>query len=222
MEPPAFIPWDSFQELPQDQMQAQALAFYDRMKRRRCVRSFSERPVPREIIESCVSAAGTAPSGANKQPWHFAIVADPQRKQEIREAAEEHEQAFYQKIQDTQWVDALRPLGTGIDKPFLTQAPYVVVVFAQRFHTDSQGNTEKHYYVKESVGMAVGFFLVALHQAGLASLVYTPAPMSFLDSLLHRPSNERAFCVCPIGYPAADALVPNQSRKTIEQIATWY
>ena len=218
----AFIPWRGFQEIPPDQMQQQARAFDDQMQGRRCIRSFSERPVSRDIIESCIGTAGTAPSGANKQPWHFVVVSDPHRKQEIRMAAEERERAFYQKIQETQWVDALKPLGTGIDKPFLTQAPYVVVIFAQRFHTDSEGNIHKHYYVSESAGMAVGFFLAALHQAGLASLVYTPAPMGFLDTLLDRPANERAFCICPVGYPAADALVPNQSRKPIEQIVTWY
>jgi iodotyrosine deiodinase len=222
MAQPAFTPWQDFQEIPAQQMQEQARGIYDQMKRRRSVRSFSERPVSRQIIESCIGAAGTAPSGANKQPWHFAVVTDPQRKQEIRVASEECEQAFYRKIQDSQWIDALRPLGTGVDKAFLTQAPYVVVIFAQRFHTDAKGNIEKHYYVSESVGMAVGFFLTALHHAGLASLVYTPAPMSFLDTLLDRPPNERAFCICPVGYPAAGALVPNQSRKAIEQIATWY
>ncbi len=218
----AFIPWQDFREIPPNQMQQEALAFYNRMQCRRCVRSFSDRPVSRDIIESCIGAAGTAPSGANKQPWHFVIVTDPQRKQEIRSAAEQHERQFYQKIQDSQWADALKPLGTGIDKPFLTQAPYVAIIFAQSFQRDIKGNIEKHYYVVQSVGIAVGFFLAALHQAGLASLVYTPAPMGFLNDLLDRPSHERAFCICPVGYPAADAQVPNQSRKPVEQIATWY
>jgi iodotyrosine deiodinase len=222
MPQPAFIPWHGFQEIPPDQMQQQARAFYDQMQGRRCIRSFSERPVARDIIESCIGTAGTAPSGANKQPWHFVIVTDPNRKQEIRTAAEQQERQFYKKIQDTQWADALKPLGTGIEKPFLTQAPYVVVIFAQRFQKDPEGNIDKHYYVTESVGIAVGFFQAALHQAGLASLVYTPAPMGFLNDLLDRPSNERAFCICPVGYPTADAQVPNQSRKSIEQTVTWY
>ena len=222
MPRPTSMPWHDFQEIPPDQMQQQARAFYSQMQGRRCIRSFSERPVARDIIESCIGAAGTAPSGANKQPWHFAVVTDPQRKQEIRTAAEQHERQFYEKIQDTQWADALKPLGTGTEKPFLTQAPYVVVVFAQRCQKDPAGNIDKHYYVTESVGIAVGFFLTALHQAGLASLVYTPAPMGFLNDLLNRPLDERAFCICPVGYPAADAQIPNQSRKSIEQIVTWY
>lgn len=221
MEQPAFIPWHGYEEIPPEQMQQQALAFCEQMQRRRSIRSFSDHPVSRDIIESCIGAAGTAPSGANKQPWHFVVTTDPQRKQTIRAAAEQQERQFYEKIQGSQWAADLSPLGTGADKPFLSQAPYLVTVFTQAFQQNTQGQTDKHYYATQSVGIAVGFFLVALHQAGLASLVYTPAPMSFLNDLLHRPPHERAFCICPVGYPTADAQVPDQSRKSLQEIVTW-
>ena len=222
MSEPDFVPWNGFQEKTQDTMQAQAQAFAAHMQARRSIRDFSDRPVPRSLMEQAIAAAGTAPSGANKQPWFFAVVADPERKQAIRAAAEDCERQFYQTIQNTQWEKALEPLGTGIHKPFLTQAPYLVVVFAQRHGLDAEGKIEKHYYVSESVGLAVGFFLAAIHEAGLASLVYTPAPMAFLNPLLERPENERPFCICPVGYPAPKAMVPNQSRKPLGQIMTWY
>ena len=222
MEQPAFIPWHGYEEIPPEQMQQRAQAFYEQMQRRRSIRSFDERPVSRDIIESCIAAAGTAPSGANKQPWHFVVVTDPERKQAIRSAAEQQERRFYEKIQGTQWAADLSPLGTGVNKPFLTQAPYLVTVFAQGLQKSTQGQIDKHYYATQSVGIAVGFFLVALHQVGLASLVYTPAPMTFLNELLHRPPHERPFCICPVGYPTADAQVPNQSRKSVHDIATWY
>jgi iodotyrosine deiodinase len=222
MSEPDFIPWDGFEEKTPDSMQSAAQAFAASTQNRRSVRDFSDRPVPRSIMEHAIAAAGTAPSGANKQPWFFAVVADPDRKQAIRIAAEACERQFYESIQNTQWERALEPLGTGIDKPFLTQAPYLVVVFAQRHALDAEGKIEKHYYVSESVGLAVGFFLAAVHEAGLASLVYTPAPMGFLNKILDRPDNERPFCICPVGYPAAQAMIPNQSRKPLKQIMTWY
>jgi len=222
MPTPQFIPWEGFHEQTPDQMQARAQAFYIHMQERRCVRTFSDRPVPDIVIKHCLATAGTAPSGANKQPWHFVAVTDPERKQAIRAASEQCEREFYHKIQDTQWEKSLKPLGVGTDKPFLTQAPYLVVVFAQRHAFDSEGKIEKHYYVSESVGLAAGFFLAAVHQAGLASLVYTPAPMAFLNDLLERPDNERPFCICPVGYPAPQAMVPNQARKPVEDIVTWY
>jgi iodotyrosine deiodinase len=217
-----FVLWDGYEEKAPDTMHERAQAFAASMQTRRSVRDFSERPVPRSIMEHAIAAAGTAPSGANKQPWFFAVVADPERKQAIRAAAEACERQFYKTIQDTQWEKALEPLGTGIEKPFLTQAPYLVVVFAQRHGLDAEGEIEKHYYVSESVGLAVGFFLTAVHEAGLASLVYTPAPMAFLNTLLERPDNERPFCICPVGYPAPEAMVPNQSRKPLGKIMTWY
>jgi len=222
MSEPDFVPWDGFEEKPLDTMQSRAQAFAACMQNRRSVRDFSDRPVPRSIIEQAIAAAGTAPSGANKQPWHFVVVSDPEKKKAIRDAAEGCERQFYETIQNTQWSKALEPLGTGINKPFLTQAPYLVVVFAQRHGLDSEGKTEKHYYVSESVGLAVGLFLAAVHEAGLASLVYTPAPMAFLNGLLERPEYERPFCICPVGYPSPKAMVPNQSRKPLEQIITWY
>ncbi len=221
MSEPDFVPWHGFEEKTPDTMQRQVQAFGSRMQARRSVRDFSERPVPRSIIEQAIAAAGTAPSGANKQPWFFAAVADPERKKAIRTEAEVCERQFYQTIQDTQWEEALVPLGTGVDKPFLTQAPYLVVIFAQRHALDAEGKIEKHYYVSESVGLAVGFFLAAIHEAGLASLIYTPAPMGFLNKVLDRPEHERPFCICPVGYPAAQAMVPNQSRKPLEQIMSW-
>jgi len=217
-----FVPWDGFEEKAPASMQSAAQAFAASMQNRRSVRDFSDRPVPRSIMEHAIAAAGSAPSGANKQPWFFAVVADPERKQAIRAAAETCERQFYETIQNTQWEKALEPLGTGTDKPFLTQAPYLVVVFAQRHAFDTEGKIEKHYYVSESVGLAVGFFLAAIHKAGLASLIYTPAPMGFLNGLLDRPENERPFCICPVGYPAKQAMVPNQSRKPLGQIMTWY
>lgn len=221
MSEPDFVPWEGFEERPLGTMQSQAQAFAAYMQSRRSVRDFSDRPVPRSLIEQAVAAAGTAPSGANKQPWFFVVVTDPEKKQAIRVAAEACERQFYQKIHNTQWEEALEPLGTGISKPFLTQAPYLVVVFAQRHALDAQGKIAKHYYVSESVGLAVGFFLAAVHEAALASLVYTPAPMAFLNELLERPEYERPFCICPVGYPSPQAMVPNQSRKPLDQIMTW-
>lgn len=222
MQKSAFIPWNGLQEMSPDQMQQNAQALYDRMKQRRSIRAYSDRPVPRSVVQHCIAVAGTAPSGANKQPWHFVVVTDPERKQAMRAASEQCEREFYGKIQDTQWNEDLKPLGVDTHKPFLTEAPCLVVIFAQRYALDSEGKTEKHYYVSESVGLAAGFFLTAVHQAGLASLVYTPAPMTFLNDLLDRPANERAFCLCPVGYPAPQAMVPDQTRKPVDEIVTWY
>ena len=222
MDNPEFICWDGFEEISSERMLENTSDFYQRMQKRRSVRTFSDRPVAREIIEQCLGTAGTAPSGANKQPWHFGVVTDQDLKQSIRTAAESKERLFYEKIRGSAWERDLKTLGTGIEKPFLTQAPYLVVVFAQPFTRDFRGRKDTHYYVTLSVGLALGLFITAVHQAHLACLVYTPAPMDFLNELLHRPPHERALCICPVGYPAADALVPRQSRKPLNQVVSWY
>jgi nitroreductase len=191
------------------------------MRRRRSVRQFSARPVPREVIEHCLRAAGTAPSGANMQPWSFVAVSDPAVKRRIREKAEEQERALYEHRASDEWLDALAPLGTDAHKPFLEQASYLIVIFAQRYGLAPDGSKVKHYYVTESVGIATGILLTAIHHAGLAALTYTPSPMQFLSEILDRPSNERPFLVLAVGYPADDAQVPDICKKTLDEIAGW-
>ncbi len=222
MPAPHTVRWNGFLEYPTQEMERRSRNLYQTMKCRRSVRSFSKRPVPREIIETCVATAGTAPSGANQQPWHFVAVQDANRKIAIRQAAEACEQQFYDKIQGTAWSEALRPLGTNTEKPFLTQAPYLIAVFAQREHVDTHETVHKHYYVTESVGIAMGLLIAAIHHVGLATLVYTPAPATFLNGILDRPASERAVGILPVGYPAAKIHVPDQARKTPNEIMTWY
>jgi nitroreductase len=221
MTRPTFIPLPNYHEYPHDEMIQRSAIFYADMQRRRSVRSFSDRPVPREIIENCLRAAGTSPSGANMQPWHFVVVSDPGVKQQIREAAEEQERRFYNRPTSQQWVQAVRPLGTDSQKPFLTTVPYLIVVFAQRYKLSPEGHKIRHYYVSESVGISTGILITAIHQAGLASLTYTPSRMDFLNDILARPANERPFLVLVVGYPAEDAVVPDLARKPLEQIATF-
>jgi iodotyrosine deiodinase len=215
-----FVPLD-YREYPAEEIRQRAAAFYADMRRRRSVRQFSDRSVPREVIEHCLRAAGTAPSGANMQPWHFVVVSDPGVKQRIRMAAEEVERAFYEERAPEEWLDALAPLGTGVSKPFLEAAPYLIVVFAQRFGLSPQGDRVAHYYVNESVGIATGMLITALHQAGLVTLPYTPSPMGFLREILDRPFNERPFLLLPVGYPAGDAVVPDLDRKPLGEITTF-
>ena len=198
-----------------------AAEFHAELRRRRSVRQFSSRPVPREVIEHCLLSAGAAPSGANMQPWSFVVVADPAVKRRIREGAEEQERALYERRASQQWLDALAPLGTDAHKPFLEQAPYLIVIFAQRHGLAPDGSRVQHYYVTESVGIATGFLLAALHHAGLAALTYTPSPMHFLGQILERPPNERPFLVLAVGYPAEDACVPDIRKKTLDEIATF-
>jgi nitroreductase len=202
-------------------MAQRAAAFYEDLRRRRTVREFSDRPVPREIIEHCLLAAGTAPNGANMQPWHFVAVSDPEVKRKIRIAAEEEEREFYSGRAPQEWLDALATLGTDEHKPFLETAPYLLAVFTQRYGVSPDGRQVKHYYATESVGIATGILITAVHNAGLVSLTHTPSPMKFLNTLLGRPENERPFLLLVVGYPAEDATVPDISKKALEEIATF-
>jgi nitroreductase len=198
-----------------------ARAFYDAVRTRRTVRDYSARPVPREVIEWCLRAAGTAPSGANLQPWHFVAVSDPAIKHEIRVSAESEEREFYEHRAPREWLDALAPLGTDSSKPFLDRAPWLIAVFAQLHGRLDDGRTVKHYYATESVGIATGLLVAAVHAAGLVSLTHTPSPMGFLNRILDRPANEKPFLLLVVGYPEPGATVPDITRKPLEAIATW-
>jgi nitroreductase len=202
-------------------MRRRAAAFYAEVRRRRTVRDFSDRPVPREVVEDCLRAAGTAPSGANMQPWQFVAVGDPALKRRIREAAEAEERAFYGGRASPEWLAALAPLGTDADKPFLERAPWLIAVFAQAYGALPDGRKVKNYYVQESVGIATGLLIAACHHAGLVTLTHTPSPMGFLNALLGRPRNERPYLLLVVGYPEAGARVPAIGRKPLEDIATF-
>jgi iodotyrosine deiodinase len=215
-----FEPLATFREYPPEEMEARAASFAAELSRRRTTRQFSRRPVARSIIEHCLRAAGSAPSGAHQQPWHFVVVSDPALKRRIREAAEEAERHFYATA-PASWLEALAPLGTDASKPYLEAAPYLIAVFAQRHGVREDGGIRKHYYVGESVGIATGFLIAALHHAGLATLTHTPSPMGFLNTLLERPAQERALMLVVAGYPAADAKVPRLTRKPLSEIATF-
>jgi nitroreductase len=207
------LPLKGFPEFTEDQMLERARALRQLMSSRRTVRDFSDRPVPRAIIEECVQTAATAPSGANMQPWHFEIVGAEEIKREIRRAAEEEEREFYAGRASDAWLQALAPLGTDAEKPFLETAPWLIAIFEQRYHLDEQGKKVQHYYTKESVGLAAGFLIAALHNVGLASLTHTPSPMQFLNRILQRPGSEKPFLLLVTGYPSADARVPDITRK---------
>jgi nitroreductase len=202
---------------------AEALARSDAhlaaMLTRRSVRSFAPDPVPRELIENALRVAGSAPSGANQQPWTFVVVTDDDTKQRIREAAEREERLLYEKRASAEYLGAIEPIGTDASKPHLTEPPCLIAVFEQAWRLDEDGEKRKHYYVRESVGIAVGFLLTALHVAGLATLTHAPSPMGFLREILDRPENERPFLLIPVGYPAADAEVPQLEKKQLEEIA---
>jgi iodotyrosine deiodinase len=204
--------WD---RLPDEEMIARARAFSEEMSSRRSVRHFSSEPVPEEVLVEAIRTASSAPSGANKQPWTFVLVTDPEIKRRIREAAEEEERAFYGGRAPERWLLDLEPLGTGPDKPFLEAAPALIVVFAQKHGGEANS---RHYYVSESVGIACGFLIAALHHAGLASLTHTPSPMAFLSEILGRPDHERAYVLMPVGYPAEGCEVPDIERKPISQV----
>ena len=215
------VPLITYHAYPLAEMQARATAFYEEMRRRRTVRDFSDRLVPRPIIEACLRTAGTAPSGANQQPWHFVVVRDPAVKARIRKAAEEEEREFYTRRASQEWLDVLAPLGTDANKPFLETAPYLIAIFAQVHGLAADGGKIKHYYATESVGIATGLLIAALHHAGLATLTHTPSPMGFLNELLGRPAHERPFLLLVVGYPAENATVPAITKKTLEEIATF-
>lgn len=222
MSDPVFKPLDSYRELPPTAMAERAREFYEFLNRRRTVRHFSARSVPRGIIENCIHAAGTAPSGAHQQPWHFVAVTDQAVKRRIREGAEAEEREFYEHRAPPEWLEALRPLGTNTDKPFLETAPWLIAVFVKRFRFGPDGRKIKHYYTDESVGIATGLLLAALHASGLASLTHTPSPMGFLNDILERPkATERPFMIVVTGYPAADAQVPDLTRRPLDEIASF-
>jgi len=206
-------------EYPLDEMKKKAADFYAHMKRRRTIREFSDREVPREIIENCIRAAGTSPSGANMQPWHFVVVSDPDTKRKIREAAEEVERDFYTRRAPDYWLEDLAPLGTDENKPYLEIAPYVIVIFTERYSVDDEGSRQNHYYLAESVGIATGMLITALHTAGLATLTHTPHPMAFLRDLLGRPKTNVPYMVLVAGYPADDVRVPDIGKKSLDEIA---
>jgi|YelNatPaOPRAMG01_1025707.scaffolds.fasta_scaffold14294_3 nitroreductase len=203
-------------------MLRRAQAFCTRMARRRSVRQFAAKPVPRRLIELAIATASTAPSGAHRQPWRFVAVSDPATKRRIRQAAEAEERRFYEGGRaPAEWLEALAPLGTSWRKPYLETAPWLVIVFAEDYGLSPDGQRRKNYYVKESVGIACGLFIAAVHQMGLATLPHTPSPMGFLSNILRRPPNEKPFILFPVGYPAADARVPNLRRKTLDEVAVW-
>ncbi|MEM7417186.1 MAG: nitroreductase family protein [Gemmatimonadota bacterium] len=216
-----FVPLSTYRELPVDEMREAAQSFLDTMRRRRTVRDFSDRPVPRDVIEQCLLAAGTAPNGANRQPWRFVVVGDADIKSKIREEAEIEERAFYNGKAPQEWLDALEHLGTDEHKPFLERAPWLIVIFAESYEMMDDGTKAKNYYVTESVGIATGMLITALHHAGLVTLTHTPSPMKFLNGLLGRPDNERPFLILVAGYPDETATVPDISKKPIDDIAVF-
>ena len=203
----------NFQGYAEDEMRKRALAFFNLMKQRHSTRDFADKPVPLDVIKTCLEVAGRAPSGANQQPWHFVVVTDKEIKHQIRLAAEEEERAFYAGRASEEWLKALAPLGTDPDKSFIDRAGCLIVIFAQSYGMDEEGNKTKHYYVQESVGIASGFLIAALHHAGLACLTHTPSPMKFLSEILGRPKNERAYINLVVGYPTEDAQVPIHAKK---------
>ena len=223
--PPAYLlePLPDYREYPQTEMVDRARAFYGDLVRRRTVRDFDTRPVPREVIEHCLLAAGTAPSGANQQPWFFSVIADPEHRRRVREAAEVEERSFYKERAPQEWLDALAPLGTDWKKPFLEEAPVLIAIFAQKYGVHADGEKFSHYYVPESVGIASGFLIAALHHAGLATLTHTPNPMRFLNKLCGRPTSEKPIILLVVGYPKPDCQVPVHGgiKKPLAAIAQW-
>lgn len=222
---PPFVlePLTTYVEHPADEMVERARGFYRDLRRRRTVRDFDSRPVPREVIEQCLLAAGSAPSGANQQPWFFCVITGAAHKKAIREAAEVEERSFYNERAPQEWLDALAPLGTDPDKPFLEEAPVLIAIFAQKYGVHPDGERFSHYYVPESVGIAAGFLIAALHQAGLATLTHTPNPMGFLNRLCGRPASEKPVILLVVGYPKPGCQVPVHGgiKKPLDQIAAW-
>ncbi len=218
---PRLVPAPKIDSQSDDEILRRTKEFYETMQRRRTFRDFSDRPVPRKVIEHCIRAAGTAPSGANLQPWHFVAVSDPVVKQQIRIAAEKEEKEFYAQRAPKAWLEALAPLGTDSNKPFLEIAPWLIAVFAQPFRILTDGNRSPTYYAIESVGIATGILVTAVHSCGLVSLTHTPSPMGFLNRILGRPSHEKPFVLLVVGHPAENALVPDIGRKSVEKISSF-
>lgn len=223
MSTPPSLPYPALPVLTDEERLARAAAAYQQLRTRRTCRAFANAPVPRSIIETAILAAGTAPSGANHQPWHFAAISSPDAKREVRLLAEVEEQAFYAGKAGKEWLEALAPLGTDEDKPYLDVAPWLITVFGQRRGGPQPGDDRQNYYVTESVGIAVGLMLATLHDAGLATLTHTPSPMKFLNRICQRPANEKPLMLIVVGHPAAEATVPLHAiqRKPIDQIASW-
>lgn len=208
--------------LSAEEMLERSLSFYEAMDSRRSAREFSDRPVPREVIENIIKTASTAPSGAHKQPWTFCVIENPEIKKQIRIAAEEEELQSYESRMSSDWLEDLKPLGTDWRKPFLETAPYLIIVFRRIYEFGVDGKKKNNYYVQESVGIAAGFLLAAIHNAGLVSLTHTPSPMNFLTKTLGRPENEKPFLLIPVGYPAEECWVPDLQRKGLEDICVFY
>lgn len=223
MKPHHNLPYCELPDYSDEERIRRSKAFYDQLKLRRTCRDFSAAPVPRAVIENALLAAGTAPSGANHQPWHFAVIESAEQKKALRKAAEEEEQAFYDNKASEEWLAALAPLGTDADKPFLEIAPYLIVIFGQRKGGIYPGEMKQNYYVNESVGIAAGMLITALHDAGLATLTHTPNPMKFLNRLCNRPPNEKPMMVVVVGKPAGDATIPVHAtiKKPLDQISSW-
>lgn len=216
-----FIPLPYISNYTHAEMLTRSDEFNQMLQKRRTVRDFSDRPVDREVIENCIKAGASAPSGAHKQPWHFVAISNQEIKSKIREAAEKEEKEFYQHRASEEWLKALEPLGTDTNKPFLETAPWLIAVFLERYGLDENGNRVKHYYTPESVGLASGMLISALHASGLATLTHTPSPMGFLKQILNRPDNERPFLLIVCGHPAEDAIVPDIHRKPLAEISTY-
>lgn len=218
-----YVPLEGYETLNEAEMQSRAAAVLETLRKRRTIRDFSDRAVPRELIETCIKAAGTAPSGANHQPWHFVAISDSETKRKIRIAAEAEEKEFYDKRASDEWLDALAPLGTDDSKPFLETAPWLIAVFSQKRGGEKSGQDKKNYYVTESVGLATGMLITALHSAGLGTLTHTPAPMNFLRDICGRPTSEKPFVLMVVGYPGENAQVPQHAliKKDLSEISTF-
>lgn len=214
----AYMP-DSY---PESEMIQRSKEYFEWIDRRRTVREISDKPVPQEIIDNIIKAASTAPSGAHKQPWTFCVVSNPEIKRKIRAAAEEEERESYAKRMSDRWLDDLKPIGTDDVKPFLEKAPYLIIVFKRVFERDEEGKKHNNYYVNESVGIACGFLISAIHNAGLVTLTHTPSPMNFLQDILERPENERAFLLLPVGYAEDEVYVPQLTRKPLNEVVVYY
>lgn len=216
------IPLPGYKEYTQEEMLDRSRSFLEDLKRRRSVRDFSDKRVSKEIIDNCIAVANSAPSGANKQPWHFVVVFNPLMKKKIRVAAEEEEKEFYSSRAPQEWLDALAPLGTDSNKPFLETAPYLIVIFSKSLDILPDGTKLKTYYASESTGIAAGFLISAIHNAGLVCLTHTPSPMKFLNDILGRPQNEKPFLVLVVGYPAENAMVPDIVKKGLNEVTTYF